>query len=132
MKTGQIPSRELYDAYTATGNANYSYEEIVATLTEAHAVNAEYETAVDCAWCRFDEAVNGIDFMFMSDEQRELQGRLTELLDECYGVISIAMKGSKEMVPVRRIQKEIKAAKRNIKRINDFQMNLQSCQQPHA
>ncbi len=126
MKERQIPSRELYDAFAATGNANYSYEDIVAVLQEAISVNAEYEDAQEAAWRKFDEYVGGIDFLYMSDEQRCLYGDLSRMINEVGGVCLIAMKGSKEMVPVRRIQREIRAVRRSIKRINSFFNERQS------
>lgn len=120
MKAIEIPSKKLYDMFAEYNETSYSYEEIVATIEEANAVNAEYEAAQDEAGRKFDERVGGRDFIFQSDEERKLGSALAELVNESGGVAAYAMKGSKEFVPVRRIQKEIKATRKYIKRINEF------------
>lgn len=120
MKTVEIPSRKLYDMFAVHSETSYSYEKIVSTIEEANIVNAEYEAAQEEAWLNFDKRVGGRDVIFQSDEERKLGDALAKLINESGGVAPYAMKGSNEFVPVRRIQKEIKLAKKTIEKIRNF------------
>lgn len=116
----EIPSRQLHGEFVAMGNCSYSYEEIVATVQAAVAINAELEAAEAAAWAKFEEATDGVDFLFMSDDQRKLMGKLTDLLNECHAIDAEMASKGRELIPCGRIQKSIKTVRKHIWRINEF------------
>lgn len=114
-------SREIYDMALASGSTSYTYDQIVGVLGEASAVNAAYEAAVVAAWEKLEEVTGGKAYIAMSDEERDMQGKLDELVNnESGGVCTKAMLGSKEFVPIGRIRKEIVSTKKYTKKIEEF------------
>lgn len=118
----QIPTSET----VATLGSRYTYEEIVAAITEANAVNAEHEATYQDVWNSVAAHLSSTDFIYMSDDDRKLFGAFNSVANGMDGVsIKGAIgRGSSEFWPVARARKDIATVRRQIAKMRKFRQSL--------
>ena len=116
----EIPTRKTFD----TLGSSYTYEQVVTAIEQANVLNVEYEAVYEDVERRMYASFSSDDWILMTTDERRTAGQLSVIANSsvmgcipCKGAIG---QGSSEFWPVRRIEKDIKSLRTQIKKVQKF------------